>query len=151
MNSVIKKYGAGIFGFLIIILTAVSAVKEFDLPTILQLVALAASTIVSVGLVSLLKGKWPGAVKTGVDLLGALIALVLPFAIVGFITWDQVILVIIGFIKAAATEFGVQIRTDSVLTGDPGSVLDPSAVQASAKAVTLINQNISPAAGTNSQ
>lgn len=151
MNSVIKKYGAGIFGFLIIILTAVSAVKEFDLPTILQLIALAASTIVSVGLVSLLKGKWPGAVKTGVDLLGALIALVLPFAISGFITWDQVILVIIGFIKAAATEFGVQIRTDSVLTGDPGSVLDPAAVKASANDVTLINQNISPAAGTTSQ
>jgi hypothetical protein len=142
MNSVIKKYGAGIGGFLIVVLTAVSAVKEFDLATILQLVALTASTVVSVGLVGLLKGKWPGAVKTGVDLLGAAIALVLPFAIAGFITWDQVLLVIIGFIKAAATEFGVQIRTDSVLTGEPGSVVDLPAVAASE---TKVNPVVTPA------
>ena len=49
------------------------------------------------------------------ELIGAAIALVIPFAIVGAITGQEIILVIIGILKAAATEFGVNIRTDSLL------------------------------------
>jgi hypothetical protein len=129
MNTVFKKWGAGIFGLLIVTLTAVAGVKTFDLVTILQLGALFASTIVSVGVVGLLPGKWPGAVKTCVDLLGAAIALVLPYAIAHGITWNEVILVLIGVIKAAATELGVNIRTDNIIdaTGS-GAPTDPAVI-----------------------
>lgn len=129
MNTVVKKYGAGIFGLLIVTLTAVSGLQDFSLVSILQLVALFLSTVVSVGIVGLLPGKWPGGVKTGVDLLGAAIALVLPYAVQGHITWNEIVLVIIGVIKAAATEFGVAIRTDGLVqaTGT-GTSNDPAVV-----------------------
>lgn len=130
MNTVIKKYGAGIFGLLIIVLTAVAGVKDFNLVTILQLVALFVSSVVSVGIVGVLPGKWPGALKTIAELVGTAIALVLPFALAGAITWNEILLVVIGVIKAAATEFGVAIRTDGVIdaTGSSATVADPAVV-----------------------
>lgn len=128
MNTVFKKYGAGIAGFLIVILTAVGNVKEFNLVTVLQLLALFLSTLISVGIIGLLPGKWPGVGKTLVDLGGAAIALILPYAISHGITWNEIILVVIGVIKAAATEFGVQIRTDSITVGSAEQVLDVKAL-----------------------
>lgn len=129
MNAVTKKYGAGIFGLLIVLLTAVAGIKTFDIVTILQLVALFASTIVSVGVVGLLPGKWPGAIKTSVDLVGAAIALILPYAIMHNITGQEIVLVVIGIIKAATTEFGVKIRTDDLVAeaavAAKGSPMDP--------------------------
>lgn len=115
MNTVIKKYGAGVASFIILVLTAISPITVWNLVSILQLVSLIASSILSVRVLDLLPGKWPGAFKTGVDLLGAAVALILPYAISGHITQSEIILVIVGVIKAAATEFGVIIRTDNVV------------------------------------
>jgi len=144
MNTVLKKYGAGIFGLLIVVLTAVSAVKTFDLVTFLQLSALFLSTVVSVGLVSLLPGKWPGATKTLVDLAGAAIALVLPYAISHQITWSEVILVLIGVIKAAATEFGVQIRTDGLIVSPSNSATVDDKGVAKVEAAQSVIQVVNP-------
>jgi hypothetical protein len=56
--------------------------------------------------------------------------LVLPYAIAHGITWNEVILVIIGVVKAAATEFGVIIRTDGFIdaTSNKATVNDPAVV-----------------------
>jgi hypothetical protein len=72
------------------------------------------------------------------------VALILPYAITGSITQSEIILVVVGIIKAAATEFGVVIRTDNMVTatgaGTSASpavitslVADPKAVAAGPK------------------
>lgn len=135
MNTVLKKYGAGLFSLVILILTAVAPITVWNLVSVLQLASLVLSSILSVGVLGLLPGKWPGGLKTGIDILGAAVALVLPFAIQGHISQSEIILVVIGVIKAAATEFGVVIRTDSVAVGTADTVVDSAALKVKTPAV----------------
>jgi hypothetical protein len=112
MDAVIKKYGVGIASFLVAILTAIQVMNHFGLVDLLQLAVLVITSFTAY-ILPLLNKAWQGGLKTGADILGAAILLVIPFAVAGHITGPQIVLVIIGIIKAAATEFGVQIRTDT--------------------------------------
>jgi hypothetical protein len=129
MDSFIKHYGVGVFSFFITILTAVQTMNHFGVIDILQVAALAVSTFVVI-IVPLLKGGWAGGLKTGLDLLGGAIVIAIPFvgqAVAGTsVTGPQIVIMVLAFLKVAATEFGVQIRTDwgatppSALTDVPG-------------------------------
>ena len=128
MDSFIKQYGVGVFSFFITVLTVVQTMNHFGLVDILQVVALAVSTFVVI-IVPLLKGSWAGGLKTGLDLLGGAVVVAIPFvgqAVAGTaITGPQIVIMVLAFLKVAATEFGVQIRTDwgGVL---PSSLTDAS-------------------------
>jgi hypothetical protein len=111
----IKENLTGLLSFIIVVLTAVQGLKDFGLISDLQLAALIASSIVVI-IVPLLKVTWAGALKTSLDLFGAAIVVAIPFIALWItatpVTKDAVVLMIIGFVKAIATEFGVQVRTD---------------------------------------
>lgn len=140
MNTVLKKYGAGIFAFIILVLTAMQGVEVWNLVTGLQFAALVLSSILSVGVFNLLPKGWAGGLKTGVDLLGTIIALVLPYAVSGHIDRSEIILVVIGFLKAAATEFGVIIRVDNVIPAvGAGTKEDPAVVTSLVADVKAVN------------
>lgn len=111
----IKANLTGVFSFLVVILTAVQGITSFTVTNDLQLVALIASSAVVI-IVPLVHTKWAGALKTGLDLAFAIIVILIPF--VGLwvngtrVTQAAVVLIVIAIVKALATEFGVQVRTD---------------------------------------
>lgn len=115
MNTVMQKYGVGVASFLVSILTAVQVMTSYGLADILQLAVLVLTSFTAF-LLPLLGGHWRGVLKTGADIIGAAVMLVIPFAVVGHITGPQIVLVVIGIIKAAATEFGIHIRLDPSLS-----------------------------------
>lgn len=113
--SWLKDNLTGVLSFVVVILTAVQGLKDFGLISDLQLVALAVSSAVVI-VVPLVHTAWAGALKTGLDLVGAVVVILIPFVALWVngspITRDAVVLIIIAIVKAAATEFGVQVRTD---------------------------------------
>lgn len=111
MNTVIQKYGVGIFSFVIAVLTAVQLMSSYTLVDILQLAVIIVTAVTSF-LLPLLDAGWRGALKTGFDVLGVALLLVIPYALTGHITGAQIVLVAVGVIKALATELGVYIRVD---------------------------------------
>jgi hypothetical protein len=128
MTTWIKENLTGLLSFTIIILTGLQGLKDFGLVNDLQYVAMVVSTFVVV-VVPLLKVRWAGALKTSLDLAGAGVTIAIPFVALWVagtpVTRDAIVLMIIAFVKAIATEFGVQIRTDwgattpKVLAADP--------------------------------
>lgn len=118
MNSVaFQRYAPSLLSFAVFILGVLQSVTAINLVVVLQVASLALGSALTL-LVPLVDKKWQGAAKTGLELATTVIALVLPYAIAGVITREQIFIVVIGVIKAAATEFGVQIRTDPKLGGD---------------------------------
>lgn len=114
MNVIIQKYGVGIFSFLISVLTAVQVMNHFGLVDILQLVVIIITSFTAY-MLKLFPTGWRGGLKTGADVLGILVLAAIPLVLTGMFTGPQIVLVIIGVIKALATEFGVQIRTDAAI------------------------------------
>lgn len=125
MSTIIQKYGVGIFSFLIAVLTAVQVMEHWGLVDILQL-AVIVITGFTAYILPLVDKAWQGALKTGADVVGVALLLVIPYVVEGHITGPQIVLVVIGVIKALATEFGVQIRTDPIVTPAPNAVIDPA-------------------------
>lgn len=113
--SWLKDSMTGLLSFFIVALTAIQGLKDFGIVSDLQLAVMIISSAVVI-IVPLVKATWAGALKTGLDIVGAIVVILIPF--IGLwvngapITRDAVVLIIIAIIKAAATEFGVQVRTD---------------------------------------
>ncbi|MEO6116025.1 MAG: hypothetical protein ABIP33_06535 [Pseudolysinimonas sp.] len=111
----IKDNLTGLLSFLVVVLTAVQGLKDFGLISDLQLAALIISSAIVI-VVPLVKVAWAGALKTSLDLVGAAIVILIPFIalwVMGTpVTKDAVVLIILAFVKAGATEFGIQVRTD---------------------------------------
>lgn len=99
----------------VVLLTAFQTMKDLGLVSDLQFLALVISTVVVI-IVPLVKGKWAGALKTGLDIVGAALVVVIPFiaswASGAPLTRQDFALMIIAVLKAGATELGIQIRTD---------------------------------------
>ena len=111
--SVFQKYATAIFSLAVLVIGALQvAVATGITPTaIAQLVVLALGGVITY-LVPLVPGKWSGVLKTGIAILAAVIVLVIPYITAGTITLDQILLVVVGAINAAATQLGVNIRKD---------------------------------------
>lgn len=133
-SSVLQKYAPALGTFLVLILGAVQQIvgHPFTLVVGLQFASLALGSALAI-LVPLVKGPWAGAAKTGVEVILTGIALVLPYAITGNITSPEVILVVIGLVKAFATQIGVVIRADDAVASAPTPVVvtagTPSAIE----------------------
>lgn len=115
-----KKYAPAIFSALIAIGVGSEGLKAvgLNLTSGLQFAALVASTIL-VFIVPLTSSKWQGALKTGLEVVSVAATVAIPFIVDGKIDKSQWVLVGVAVLKALATEFGVQIRTDVV---DGGTV-----------------------------
>jgi len=126
MSTILQKYGSGIVSFLVVLLTAVTLMPSApSYVDIFQLVALAASSFVMF-LVPLLKGGWVGGLKVGVELVGVLVVALIPFFALGVPTKEQIVVIVIALLKAASTQLGIIIRTDS--TSSTGLVPDPASI-----------------------
>lgn len=114
VQTIGQRYAPALISFAVLVFGAIqtaAATGPFNLVVILQLVALAVGTG-STYFLPLVDTKWQGAFKTGVELVTTAVALVLPFAVVGHITGPQILLVIVGLIKAIGAQLGVAIRVD---------------------------------------
>jgi len=125
----IKTNLVAIVSFLLIAATAVQGLRDFGLVNDLQLAAMLIGTFVVI-FVPLLKVAWAGALKTGLDLVSAAIVIFIPFVALWIsgtpVTRDSVMVIVIAFIKAFATEVGVQIRTDWGATTPKALAADPT-------------------------
>ena len=124
MNPVLQRFAPSVLSFLVLVVGGVQvAVAAGPItPVVLaQLVVLVLTTFTT-WLVPLVGTRWRGKVKTGVELLGVAVTLALPFIATGAITWSQLLLVLVAFIKAGAAELGVQMRTEPVVAPKEGDV-----------------------------
>jgi hypothetical protein len=111
-----QKYGAAIVSILLIAVQFVRASigDGFDNAETWQMVALVAAAFITF-LVPLFSGKWAGLFKTGATLLGALATAIVPFALQGFITPEQITTVALAVLTALGVEVGVQARKSGLI------------------------------------
>jgi hypothetical protein len=124
-QTAFQRYAPSLFSFAVLVIGSLQTVTTVNLVVALQLVALAAGSAATL-LVPLVGTTYRGKVKIALEILTAIIALVLPYAIEGRITREQGILVIVGALKILATHFGLAIRTD-VKVAAPVTVVAPAA------------------------
>jgi hypothetical protein len=114
MNTpLFQKYAPAIFTFLTLVFGGLQAASSsgFGVVVSLQFAVLIVTSATTYVLPILTRFRWSGALKTGLEILGVVATVLIPFAVNGSITRDQVLLIAVAVIKALATEFGVQIRT----------------------------------------
>jgi hypothetical protein len=119
MNSVIQKYGSGIFSFMFAVLTGLSALQfgQGNLTVSLQVIPIVVTGLVT-WIIPLTKGKWAGGWKTGLDILSVIAVVLLPIVMGNPWPWSKAIWILVGIsiLKASATEFGVYIRVNETPT-----------------------------------
>jgi hypothetical protein len=112
LPSTAQKYASAVILFLSVAATPLSAllVGPFSWTAVWQYAALVLAAIGSY-LVPLLPKGWQGFGKTGVAILGAVVAAIIP---VWTNTWDRatILVLVMAVVQAIGTELGVQIRTD---------------------------------------
>lgn len=110
-----NRYAAAALSILITVVGAVAALNAFSWPILIQLGILTVTSFTTYFL-PLARGRWQAALKTGTEVIGAILAAIVPYAITGHITGPQVAIVLLAALKALGTEIGVQSR---VLTPTP--------------------------------
>lgn len=122
MENSLKKYAPSFFTFAVLVFGALQTALATGPITNVVLLQLAALTIGSAltYFLPLAGARWQGVFKFLGEILLTIIALVIPYFISGHITRAEVLLVIIGVIKAAATQLGIVIRTDPALASVDG-------------------------------
>lgn len=109
------KYAAAIIQLAIVLAGALAQLTgTITLVTALQLIVLLANAVV-VYLVPLFGTQMRSGWKTGVAILGAIIAAGIPYATTHHITGPQVALVVLAGLQALGAHIGVQIRNDAAL------------------------------------
>lgn len=125
---VVPKYAVALLQFALLLVTSLSVSLQggFDTVEIVQfgVIAAGAATTFFVPLVS---GKWSGLLKTGLSLLAAVLTAVIPFVVQGFITADQVMLIVLAGLNALASEVGISIRKSAIdggtaTPGEPATI-----------------------------
>jgi len=112
LPSTAQKYASAIILFVSVAITPLAALLAgpFSWTAVWQYVAVVLAAVGSY-LVPLLPKGWQGFGKTGIGILGAVVAAIIP---VWTGTWDRatVLVLVMAIIQAIGTELGVQIRTD---------------------------------------
>lgn len=116
MNTTLNRYAPALLSFLVLVFGGLQAAVASGPLTWVVLAQLAVLTLTTATtyLVPLVGETWRGKVKTGVELVGVVLVLLLPYIAVGRITAAEVLLVAVAVIKAGAAQLGVIIRTDPV-------------------------------------
>lgn len=112
---ILNKYLVALLSIALVAVNGLQAALEggLDLVEALQLIPVIVAAIISY-LVPLVNGPWAGALKTGLTVLAAAAAAIIPFATVGFIEPSQVMIVIYAALQALAVEVGVNVRKDDL-------------------------------------
>lgn len=104
-SSLVQKYAPTLASALVLILPAVDILARNPTPiAVLQFLALLVTTVTTFRLV----GPW----KQIVEWVGVVVAVILPLAINGDVTWANWAFVAVAVVKAAAVHLGVKIRQD---------------------------------------
>lgn len=104
-----NRYATTLLNLALLALTALVTL-HYDIASIGQFVVLILGGVATF-VVPVADAKWAGKLKTGVAIVTALVAAVIPFLVQGAITPSQVFTVILAGVTAFAVELGVQIRT----------------------------------------
>src|SRR4051812_3779564 len=104
-----NRYAAAIISILITVIGAVAALNQVSWPIIVQLAILTATSVTTY-LVPLLPTGYRGAVKVGLEAVGALLTAIIPFVIAGTITGPQIAIVLLAVLKARGAHVGAQAR-----------------------------------------
>ena len=113
MNSTLAKYAPAIIQLAIVLVGALAQLtSHITLVDGLQLIPLAAN-VVGVYFLPLLGAAQRSGWKTGLAVVGALVAAGIPFAANHAITGAQVAIVILAGLQALGAHVGVQIRNDA--------------------------------------
>lgn len=115
---IVPKFAVALLQFTLLLVTSLSVSLQggFDAVEIAQFVAIAAGAGVTF-FVPLVSGKWSGLLKTGFAIVAAIATALIPFITQGFITPDQVMLVILAALNAIASEVGIAIRKSVIDAG----------------------------------
>lgn len=118
MNLLSSRYASALLPLLVSVFGILQAAQAAGTGTLLgwQTITQVVLAIVGTGVIywlPLVDKRWQGAAKTGAALLFAVLSAVVAVAPDGHFTKANAILVLTAIVKAAATELGVQIRTDS--------------------------------------
>jgi hypothetical protein len=127
MNSTaLQRYAPSVLSFLVLVVGGLQAVVAEGPVTWVALAQLAVLTATSATtwLVPLAGPRWRGAAKVGLEILGAVVTLALPFIAAGGITPAEALLVAVAVIKVVASQLGVAIRLDPTPPAAPIKVVD---------------------------
>lgn len=132
----IHKYGAALISIALVAFAFLQTAfgdEKLDPAETWQLVALVAGAVATFFL-PLVPAKWSGALKTGAAALAALATAVVPFALQGGLTMQQLVIVGLAVLNTLGVELGVQARTSALDAGTyvPGQPVDISSLPAAA-------------------
>lgn len=105
------KYQAAVVSIIITVLSALTAVNQFTPAEIVQ-VGLLLITAFTTYFLPLVTGPWRGALKTGLEIVGAILVWLYPLVVQGHITGGEVIIGLLAIAKVLGTEVGVASRLD---------------------------------------
>jgi hypothetical protein len=110
---ILKRYGAGLLAILITLVTAFVAIPAsiYSPEVILGLAIVGLQAVATFGL-PLVDGPWRGALKTGVSVILAILAAVIPLVSTGELNPTQIGVVVLAGLNVLASELGVAIRVD---------------------------------------
>jgi hypothetical protein len=114
MNTTINRYAPALLSFAVLVIGGVQVALEagpISWVILAQLLVMTVTTATTY-LAPLVGEQWRGKVKTGLEILGVVITLALPYIAAGKITPAEVLLVLVAVLKAGATQLGIIIRTD---------------------------------------
>lgn len=132
----IQKYGAALISIALVafafLKTAFAGDDALDAAEVWQLVALVAGAIATFFL-PLVPIGWAGALKTGAAAIAALATAVVPFALQGALTFEQITIIALAVLNALGVEVGVQARASGLRgavsgTDLRGGATDPATV-----------------------
>lgn len=112
----LPTYAAALISIAITLVAFLTQLPDGNVsPVALVQLALLAASAIGVYLLPLLPGRWRAGLKTGLDVLAAILTAAVPFVIAGHITAMQLAIVVLAALKALGTEIGVQLRTSHAL------------------------------------
>lgn len=136
----IQKYGAALISIALVafafLKTAFAGDGILDAAEVWQLVALVAGAILTF-LLPLVPLAWAGALKTGAAAVAALATAIIPFALQGTLTYEQIAIVALAVLNALGVEIGVQARASGIVTHAAAAGSPPVADPEGAKALRV--------------
>lgn len=110
-----QKYAAALISIALVAFAFLKTAlaDELDAAEVWQLVALVAGAITTF-MLPLVNGPWAGALKTGSAVVVALATAVVPFALQGTITSEQLTIVALAVLNALGVQVGVDARKTAI-------------------------------------
>lgn len=113
-----QKYAAALISIALVAFAFLKTAlaDELDYAEVAQLVALVAGAVITF-FVPLLSGPWAGGLKTGAAIVAAAATAIVPFALQGGITAEQLTIVVLAVLNALGVEVGVSARKSVIDAG----------------------------------